>query len=312
MDSWKETVFNRHADFAEESARAVEVRERAVHVAREMREGLAEIATMEKERELARNQLHRAVRLVTAKTQTHTFHYAFDPAKLVNTNAFAFGLPTGFAANGDRICKGMGTCRERFCYASAHFYENWLAADQRENNYALLLHYGFRRAEDFMVEDLDRIKARSRFRLHDSGDVFGERYLNMLRAVARRCRDKHCYLYTRNLGLRNLWTPDTLDNFTVVQSVGDGLYSNRSVDHVIYDDPKKPYAVMFPNLGYVENAVRKFDFADCTDNENAILEGAEKIALYLHGTDLSEEAKIELCRDNVPGHIRDLIDACAP
>lgn len=182
-------------------------------------------------------------------------------------NAITFGLPAGYSATGFKVCIGMGACAS-VCFAKQGFYVVPAVAAAREHNLTIIRSS----VDDFKIkaiEDLTRMSKVKIVRVHDSGDMINQAYLNAWYDIARAFPYKKFYSYTKSLTL-DLWTNKPI-NFTIIQSEG-GIW-----DHLI--NKKKSHSRIFSS----HYQRRKAHYRNGSNTDILALRGETRIGLRYHG-----------------------------
>ena len=190
-------------------------------------------------------------------------------------HAISFGIPAFESRDGFKTCPKAGACAA-ICYARQGRYSTPMVQDAREHNLAEIR----KDVGDFArkaVEDLSHMPSVNIVRVHDSGDMFSQEYLDGCFAVARAFPDIRFYAYTKSLHL-NLWGKRP-HNFQIIQSEG-GL-----LDRLI--NVRRAHARIFAT----DYARRQAGYGDWHKTDTLALEGARKIGLIYHGVRRLTEAQ---------------------
>lgn len=182
-------------------------------------------------------------------------------------NAISFGIPAFASRTGFKTCPMAGACAA-ICYARQGRYSTPLVQNAREYNLAEIL----KDVSDFArkaSEDLKSMPSVDIIRVHDSGDMFSQEYLDQWYALARNFPHIRFYAYTKSLHL-DLWG-NRPRNFQVIQSEG-GL-----MDRLI--NVRRAHARIF-STNY---ARRQAGYGDGHKTDTLALEGKRKIGLVYHG-----------------------------
>ena len=171
-------------------------------------------------------------------------HISKDNTKLKRDNIVSFNLPAG------HTCPSKGQCHG-FCYAQQG-PQSWPAAvNARNENWASA------EREDFVPRMNQLFKDAKKpmiVRLHDSGDLYNQAYIDKWHDIAKANPQHKFYAYTKALDLD--WKKlHNLPNFNVVQSVG-GLHDDKI-------DPNYPHAYIFPD----EAAIKKAGYIDMSQSD---------------------------------------------
>ena len=112
----------------------------------------------------------------------------------------AFNLPHA------TTCPGKTAVCARVCYAgkAARIYKT--ARESRQRNYVLSLHPDF--AKHMMAEVIQR--GFDKVRLHESGDVYSQEYLEKLFEACQGCAGTQFLMYTKSFHLDWALKPDNL------------------------------------------------------------------------------------------------------
>ena len=121
-------------------------------------------------------------------------------------------------------------------------------------------------------------------RLHDSGDIYGQSYLNKLKIIAEKLPDKLIYAYTKSLLLDFSNLPS---NLKVIQSYG-GKH-----DYLINDS--KPHAKIFSSF----DKLHKAGYIDANTTDYEAIKGTVKLGLVYHGTKKLTEKQINVLNKEV-------------
>lgn len=133
---------------------------------------------------------------------------------------FSFGLPAGYSEAGFKVCPGMGACAA-ICFAKQGYYVMEAAKRAREHN--LKLARGSKsKFANMAIADLHKLRAKL-VRVHDSGDMFDQTYLDAWFKIARSLPGTKFYAYTKSVRLDFSGKPD---NFAISFSEG-GLWDSE-------------------------------------------------------------------------------------
>lgn len=128
-------------------------------------------------------------------------------SKLKKDNIVSFGLPAGKTCPGARECK-------KYCYAQKGCFRFKSVVESREYNLEVSKKNCF---VDMISEELRGMKKKPyAVRIHDSGDFYGQKYLDKWIDIAKSMPDILFYAYTKS----NLDFSDRPSNLFIIQSMG--------------------------------------------------------------------------------------------
>lgn len=207
-------------------------------------------------------------------TEKELREIGFPGAKILG-----FGIPALRSKDGFNTCPFAGACAGG-CYAREGFFRMPTVADGLEHNLNVVRSYyvvaGNSRTptgwpaepawHNFALKDLAKLNP-THVRLHTSGDFFDVSYLDGWTTVARARPDIMFYGYTKRSDAR----ASAVLNWHVVQSEGG------TMDHVLADG--RPHARVFES----EEALAAAGYENCAHTDTALILGAERVGLVLHG-----------------------------
>lgn len=209
-------------------------------------------------------------------TEAELRELGFPEAKILG-----FGLPALRSADGFNTCPFAGACAGG-CYAREGRYGFGAVQRALEHNLALVRHPDW---DVTMYDELERVRP-THVRLHHSGDFFDEWYLSRWQTIARAIPWIHFYGYTKRPDAHLDFSTDhdgpwDFANWHVVQSEGGKL------DGHLRDG--RPHSRVFSS----EEALAAAGYENCAHTDTALILGATKVGLVLHGrVARSREAKL--------------------
>ncbi len=219
---------------------------------------------------------HQLCKIKDATRPRHTaryrLHWSFFNSKLARDHTVSFGLPAFRASTGITVCPNASTCA-LVCYARQGHYVQPNVIIPREHNLACVVSWPVHQLIDALTSDLDNLhRSWHRVRIHDSGDFLTPAYFHVWLAVARHCKDKEFYGYTKMISLLREHRHLLPSNLHLIQSVGG------KEDAIL--DTRYAHAVIFPT-----SAARKAaGYVDATHSDRPAWSHKRKIGLVYHGT----------------------------
>ena len=141
-------------------------------------------------------------------------------------------------------CRGAGECL-RFCYEIKieRMYPNVRKSRMRNLE--------FSKKKEFVKKIVEYLKRRKEkiIRLHESGDLYSQEYLDKWKEIARQLPEKRFFAYTKSFDL-DLWT-NLPPNFNIIQSYGsrfDFLIDKKKATARVIKDvrERKPFEFICP------------------------------------------------------------------
>lgn len=196
-------------------------------------------------------------------------------SKLVKTSGegeykiLSFGIVADYDVilGGQHIntCPGAQACRG-VCYAKQGRYMMPNVYNARLNNLRAAMLPSF---VDDMVAAIKERRSYNTIRVHDSGDMFSQEYLEKWYSIARQLPNHIFYAYTKSLHL-DLYT-NKPDNFRLIQSLGG--------KHDSLIDMSRPHSRIFSS----DDARIAAQYVDGNINDLPAIEGHINIGLVYHG-----------------------------
>ena len=197
------------------------------------------------------------------------------PAKFVS-----FNIPRLKSSTGQRTCPYAGMCAE-ICYADQGRMAMAAATSARERNLAHINRLTMPKLRDGLIEDIDRMRATTHIRIHDSGDFFSRAYYHAWLEVAEAQPELIFYAYTKSIPFID-WDLHP-DNFRLVQSIG-----GKRDDDI---DRGRPHARIFAT----DAERKKAKYCDGNVSDMPAVLGQLRIGLVYHGTrNLTEDNLVSL------------------
>lgn len=193
----------------------------------------------------------------------------------------SFNIPQLRSASGKTTCPYAGDCAA-VCYASQGRFAMPFTKEPRERNLATLERLRSRKMiAKAIVEDLERKRALTHVRIHDSGDFYNRTYYRAWLDAAAQLSHITFYAYTKSIPLLE-WDLHP-QNFRIVQSLGGKR--DRDVDL------ERPHSRIF-----ISHAQRKkLGYCDGNADDMPAILGQNKIGLVYHGTkNMSDDSKKRL------------------
>lgn len=170
--------------------------------------------------------------------QNRKFYFSKGNRKL-NSGILIWNLPRG------KTCPCAGECKD-YCYEikTERIYKNVLPC--REKNLK------FSRKAEFVKEIVAYLKKRKEkvVRIHSSGDFYSKEYFKKWREIARMCKEKIFFCYTKSFGLFNVFE-NLPPNFIMIQSYGSTMdfkidTNNNTARVIDHEEEKLPNEFLCP------------------------------------------------------------------
>lgn len=192
----------------------------------------------------------------------------------------SFNIPRLSSETGMKTCPYAGSCAD-ICYAGQGRMNFSTARAARERNLDHITSITPRELSKELVDDVNRMRAVTHIRIHDSGDFFSRAYYRAWVRTAVECSDKIFYAYTKSIPFLE-WDSHP-KNFRVVQSVGGKR--NKDID-LNYSHAK---------IFATEAERKKAGYCDGNVSDIPAILGQKKIGLVYHGVkNLTEDNLIQL------------------
>lgn len=202
-------------------------------------------------------------------TEAELRELGFPEAKILG-----FGIPAFKSASGFKTCPNAGVCAAG-CYAREGRYYQPSVQAALEHNFAEVQRDGWLSR---MRDDLHRTWP-THVRLHHSGDFFTLDYLAAWVQLAADFPEIGFYGYTKRPSA--MIAGDIPENWHIVQSEGG--------THDVFLSDGRPHSRVFSS----EDALAAAGYENCAHTDTALILGATKVGLVLHGrVARSREAKL--------------------
>jgi len=181
----------------------------------------------------------------------------------------SFNIPRLKSETGQRTCPYAGMCAD-ICYADQGRMGMPAATGARERNLSHINRLTMPKMRDKLIADIERMRATTHIRIHDSGDFFSRAYYIAWLEVAEACPELIFYAYTKSIPFID-WAAHP-GNFRLVQSIGGKR------DHDI--DQDRPHARIFAT----ETERKRAKYCDGNVSDMPAVLGQRRIGLVYHGT----------------------------
>jgi len=172
-------------------------------------------------------------------------------------------------------CPGAGQCLA-FCYAQSGSYVFHPARVKHARNLQWMLDDPFT-FTDKVIKEVKSKRTIRALRFNDSGDIWGDGYWGIIKAICAACPDVQCYAYTKAIKFfKDKPQSEMPVNFTLIFSYGGKFDS-------LIDTATDRHSKVFAT----RSALRKAGYSDGTHTDRIATNPLiQKVGLVVHGNHL--------------------------